>query len=1265
MNGLRATRRASRSLDARDRERRHNRSVEDARRSSAVMGVAGRDDGEKFVVLNKRKGTSGAAGEEARKKRDARREAEAKERKVVKLSSSQRRKMKKLAEEERKRSERAQVMAMLEANSANEQTLGLMRSTTSLGSRETAKEKIRRALKAERAGVELEDLKDSRLTKRPKAAVEEEMEESEDSSDSEVDRAARFETRNVRDADAETVDDDTDGEIDEDNALTQAAIRAAEAAGMASLDDATRELVKSLRARAGITEDGDNPKSHVYRGLHQEVFKGCSFVVPVQRIDAIIKTREGLPIVQEEHEIVDAINTNPVTVICGATGCGKTTQVPQFLYEAGYGDPSCDSHPGAVAVTQPRRVAVTSTARRVAEELNVPLGDEVGYQVRYDKNVGDSPRIKFMTDGILLREVQLDFLLRKYSVVIIDEAHERSVNTDILLGLLSRIVPLRAALAAEGKAVTPLRLVVMSATLRVEEFVENKKLCPTPPALLQVATRQFPVTVHFSRRTEHVDYVGAAIKKVLAIHRKLPPGGILVFLTGQREVEIVCRKLRDAYPLHKKSEDGESEDGEDSIESEDGVEDTFDVDAIDAGGEDLGGEEEDEPDFDGEDDMSDVASDISEEDDVLVMGGEGVGEEEAAEAEAAWTREHAPSTGLDGNKTGDTGPGGLNVLPLYALLPAHLQQRVFQETPDGSRMVIIATNVVETSLTIPGIRYVVDAGRAKERVYERDASLSRFQVGWVSKASADQRAGRAGRTSPGHCYRLFSSAHFVDEMKQHADPQILSVPIEGVVLQMRAMGIDKVVNFPFISPPDKTALSAAERTLQILGAVEKSRHGGEEIGPLTDLGRAMAVLPISPRHSRMLFAAAQSMVDGCLSPAIAIAAALSLDSPFLRNTEETGEEGEKSGLKGPPPHVKFHHPASDALSAAQALLAYDRCKGAKAAEVFCSSNKLHAKTMREMSDLRRQLKRLIVSLASSSSKLSGVIFSENVLRELEADVEAAKTLPPGGDIERALRKALCAGWADRIARRSKHKELEQATRANEKSSKATRYIPALLDTAVFLHPTSSLHRSSPDYVVYTDLLQTEKRAYVVGATGIEPEWLVEQCAALVDEGAMLTDPSPRYISREDRIVGWTAPRFGPHRWELPLCPVEVSSLELKCGVFATALLAGNVAAPMAELRDKLAAKPLLASRPEGKTQARVIDLLGALKRGMSGSGGICSKAQLRALWIKSPKFLYPELKAWMRQGKGYMLQQSWEKIVLSVVRGDDGGKKKKIKKNKH
>ena len=1221
-----------------------------------------------LVFLPKRKGTSGRDGASAIEARDRRRAEAHAARRVTKLSNSQKRKLKKLAEEERKRSERASVMAMLEANVADERALGLMRATTSLGARETAKEKMRRALKAERAGVTLDDLDDARLTKRPKAVGREDEEQSEDESESE--REAAVEVGGVRDVSTGKMEDDVDSEDDEraeDDALTRAAIRAAEAAGMASLDDATRELVRSLRARAGVGDDSDKPKSNEYKGLHHEVFRGCSFVVPVQRTGKINDSREGLPIVQEEHEIVDAINTNPVTVICGATGCGKTTQVPQFLYEAGYGDPDCDSHPGAVAVTQPRRVAVTSTARRVAEELNVPLGGDVGYQVRYDKNVGDNPRIKFMTDGILLREVQADFLLRKYSVVIIDEAHERSVNTDILLGLLSRIVPLRAALAAEGKAVTPLRLVVMSATLRVEEFVENRKLCPTPPALLQVATRQFPVTVHFSRKTEHADYVGAATKKVLAIHRKLPPGGILVFLTGQREVEMVCRKLRDAYPLHgKRVNAAESSDDEDE-DSGDAMDDTYDVDAIDAGGEDLGGDD-DEPDFDGEDDMSDAASDISEEDEVLVMGGEGVGEEEAAEAEAAWSRANAPSTGLGADKTAD-GPGGLNVLPLYALLPPNLQQRVFQASPDGSRMVIVATNVAETSLTIPGIRYVVDAGRAKERVYERDASLSRFQVGWVSKASADQRAGRAGRTSPGHCYRLFSSAHFVDEMKAHADPQILGVPVEGVVLQMRAMGIDKVVNFPFISPPERSALAAAEKTLQILGAVEKSRHG-EEIGPLTDLGRAMAVLPISPRHSRMLFAAAQSGVGGCLSPAIAIAAALSLDSPFLRNSSETVEDDEEEGEakatpKGPPPHVRFHHPASDALSAAQALLAYDACKSSDAV-TFCSTNRLHEKTMREMSDLRRQLKRLVVNLATTSKFGDDVFPNAAVLNELDDSNQAASSmisLPPGGDVERTLRQALCAGWADRIARRSKHKEMEQASRANEKSTKATRYVPALLDAAVFLHPTSSLHRSSPDYVVYTDLLQTDKRAYIVGATGIEPEWLIQHCDALVDQGAMLADPAPRYVSREDRVLGWTAPRFGPHRWDLPLNPIAVNDVDTKCAVFATALLSGAVSPPMADLREKLAAKPLLASRPEGRAQKRVVDLLGALKR---VGGGICTRAQLRQIWMTrgNDRYLYPELKAWMRAGKGYALEQAWLKIVQGVVNYDEGKERKKKKGKK-
>ena len=318
----------------------------------------------------------------------------------------------------------------------------------------------------------------------------------------------------------------------------------------------------------------------------------------------------------------------------------------------------------------------------------------------------------------MLREIQSDLLLRKYSVIIVDEAHERSVNTDILLGLLSRVVPLRAELAMEGRAgITPLRLVVMSATLRVEEFVGNKKLCPTPPALLKVAARQFPVTVHFSRETVHGDYLGAAKKKVLAIHRKLPPGGVLVFLTGQREVDQLCAKLRAAHPPPppgttggnrggagatgggpRAIADGSRTDRETSGEDADDLPglDAYDADAADGDGSDernRRGEnsDEDSEDFAGRDDFDDAsdhddsASDVSEEDEVVVHAGEGVDPEEAAAAEADWVRAHAPTTAAaaaagdasGGDVARDDGPGHLHVLPLYAMLPPDLQRRVF------------------------------------------------------------------------------------------------------------------------------------------------------------------------------------------------------------------------------------------------------------------------------------------------------------------------------------------------------------------------------------------------------------------------------------------------------------------------------------------------------------------------------------------------------------------------------------------------------------
>ena len=563
--------------------------------------------------------------------------------------------------------------------------------------------------------------------------------------------------------------------------------------------------------------------------------------------------------------------------------------------------------------------------------------------MRYDKRVGDAPRIKFLTDGVLLREIQSDLLLRKYSAVIVDEAHERSVNTDILLGLLSRVVPLRAQLAMEGlEGVTPLRLVVMSATLRVEEFANNARLCPAgPPALLKVAARQFPVTTHFARETTHGDYVGAAKKKVLAIHRKLPPGGVLVFLTGQREVDATVEKLRKAFPRAGEEERGResssprARDDETSPRERETL-DSFDADAADAAGEEDEEDEEDDDleadgdrdDFDANDSDADAESDVSEEDDVVVNAGEGVGPEEAAEAEAAWVRAHAPTTTLAGAKKKkkrrtpegaegsaaaseeeeeeeekDAGPGPLHVLPLYAMLPAAAQRRVFDPPPPGSRLVIVATNVAETSLTIPGVRYVVDCGREKRRIHGGGggdgadgsaslaaAGLSRFAVDWVSRASADQRAGRAGPRARGTA--TASSPPRTSRTRCGPTPRR-----RFSARPSRASRFDFA---PWASTASRGFRSSRPRTKpRFEGRSSRSEPsarsstGSTEGTPRTtptpgcshrwDVGwrRSRSRLGTrgcsSPRRRRRR----RRGNRGCLAAAVAVAATLSLDSPFL------------------------------------------------------------------------------------------------------------------------------------------------------------------------------------------------------------------------------------------------------------------------------------------------------------------------------------------------------------------------------------------------
>ncbi|KAL6581897.1 hypothetical protein OROMI_005914 [Orobanche minor] len=478
-------------------------------------------------------------------------------------------------------------------------------------------------------------------------------------------------------------------------------------------------------------------------------------VVHVSRTKEVEEQRQHLPIVMMEQEIMEAINEKLSVIICGETGCGKTTQVPQFLYEAGFGSNNLKDRGGMIGVTQPRRVAVLATAKRVAFELGVRLGKEVGFQVRHDRRIGENCSIKFMTDGILLREVQSDFLLKRYSVIILDEIHERSLNTDILVGMLSRVIQQRQMIYEEQQKrilsgeiiecrsrIYPLKLLLMSATLCKEDFMSGGRIFRDTPTPIVVPGREYKVTKHYSKKTDVVDYVGQAYKKVLSIQKRLPPGGILVFVTGQREVEYLCKRLRSAslelVNRAAKSNNEASPLPEKSVIRENDMKEF--IEACDFQGNsghvitDRLSSYSEEDQYDSEEESDLETSYASEEESDLktykvqplsaesAVMGEGVN---LASLKAAFetlgaNKSSGPDTdGKDGSTSQEAGvnpsigkhgmkeeegfnAGSMRVLPLYAMIPVSAQLRVFEEAKDGERLVVVATNVAETSLTIQG-----------------------------------------------------------------------------------------------------------------------------------------------------------------------------------------------------------------------------------------------------------------------------------------------------------------------------------------------------------------------------------------------------------------------------------------------------------------------------------------------------------------------------------------------------------------------------------
>lgn len=631
---------------------------------------------------------------------------------------------------------------------------------------------------------------------------------------------------------------------------------------------------------------------------------------PVKRRHRLSKNeyteqRKSLPIYQYREDLLKALKENKILIVIGETGSGKTTQMTQYILEAGLCPPG-----KKIGCTQPRRIAARSVAKRVADEMGVKLGQDVGYSIRFEDCTSQKTVIKYMTDGMLLREALLDKDLSSYGALILDEAHERIIHTDVLFGLLKETVSRRS----------DLKLIVTSATLDATEFSTYFFNCK----IFRIPGRNYMVKVFFSKEPE-TDYLDASLECVMQIHLNEPPGDILVFLTGQEEIDTACNILYERM-----------------------------------------------------------------------------------------------------NRLGDEVPE-LIILPVYSALPTEKQTRIFEPAPPGGRKCIFATNIAEASLTIDGIHYVVDPGFAKIKCYNPKLGMDSLVVAPISQASADQRAGRAGRTGPGSCYRLYTEDAFKNEMMLVTVPEIQRTNLANTVLLLKAMGINDLIHFDFMDPPPVQTLISALKNLYTLGALNDE-------GLMTKLGRKMAEFLLEPQLSKMLL----TSVDlGCSDEIITIVAMLTVQNVFYRPKDKQGIADQKRS--------KFYQPEGDHLTL---LTVYEAWKNNDMRNNWCHDNFIHARAMKRAHDVRKQLL--------------------TIMQRYKLPI-----LSCGRDFKR-VRKAITAGFFAHAARRDPKEG----------------YRTLVDGQSVFIHPSSALFNKNPEWVVYHELVLTSKE-YMREVCNIEPKWLVD------------------------------------------------------------------------------------------------------------------------------------------------------------------------------
>lgn len=629
-----------------------------------------------------------------------------------------------------------------------------------------------------------------------------------------------------------------------------------------------------------------------------------------------------LPIFEYKEKILELLKKNQIILIEGETGSGKTTQIPQYLYENGY----CKDNK-KICITQPRRVAAMSVASRVAYEMGVKCGHEVGYSIRFEENVSRITKIIYMTDGIFLRYLLSDNLLNDFSAIIIDEAHERSIFTDIIFGIIKELIQKRE----------DLRVIISSATLSTTKFQNYFFDAP----LIKVPGRRYPVDIYYTKSPEP-DYIEAAVITALQIHISQAEelfdednlgGDILIFLTGQEEIELAKRMINNQI---KK------------------------------------------------------------------------------------LRGKIPNC---------------IVLPIYAALPSEEQAKIFLPVSKGERKIILATNIAETSITINGIAYVIDSGFCKQMCYDPRTGLETLAITPISKANAKQRAGRAGRVRPGKCFRLYTSNSYENELEDDNIPEIQRNNLISMILLMKSLGINNLLDFDFMDPPPHEILIKALEQLYALGALNTE-------GTLTQSGFKMIQLPIDPSLTKCILS---SLKYKCFNQILVIVSMLSIGASVYYDSNDDKNNSNKA-------HLMFEHSEGDHFALLQI---YNEWEETDFSNIWCTENYIHPKAMQKARNIKEQLEYICKN-------------------KLGINIDDEKLFEENKDINDNIRKCIISGF------------FFNSACLNKDGIYRTIKNPHVVN----IHPTSVLFKQNPRHIVYHELVYTSKE-YMRYCIEVEAEWLLE------------------------------------------------------------------------------------------------------------------------------------------------------------------------------